>query len=201
MFSCITAGILISLASIVYANCPNSIVGSFLFSLALVSIIRLGLKLFTSMVGNCGARTKDIVAIVYIFIGNIIGSCFSFLSPSVSADIVMAKLSHSAWQVLFGGIVCGFFVYLTSLLDFDGKNMFATIMCVMAFMLGGGEHSIADICFIFNARYFTKESFLFIVLVIIGNVFGAKFCRALLDECVNEVKNNGKKVQKETSRN
>lgn len=201
MFSCITAGVLISLASITYANCPNKIIGSFLFSLALISIIRIGLKLFTSMVGTCRARIADIYTIVFIFVGNVIGSCFSFLSPNVSSEIVMTKLSQSAWHILFGGILCGFFIYLTVLLDFDGRNMLATIMCVMAFMLGGGEHSIADICFIFNARYFTWEALLFIVLVIIGNVFGAKLCRLLLEACVDEVKSNGKTVQKETSDN
>lgn len=194
LFSCITAGILISLASIVYANCSNAIVGSFLFSLAFIAIIRIGLKQSVSLVGSCRARIADIYTIIFIFVGNVIGSCFSFLSPNVSYDIVMTKLLQSAWQTLFGGILCGFFMYLICLLDYEGGNTIAGVMCAMAFMLGGGEHSIADICFIFNARCFTRKSLLFIVLVIIGNVFGAKFCRALLDECVNEVKNNDKKL-------
>lgn len=201
MFSCITAGILISLASIVYANCPNGVVGSFLFSLAFIAILRIGLKQFPSLVGSCRARIADIYTIAFIFIGNVIGSCFSFLSPNVSYDIVTTKLSQSAWQTLFGGILCGFFMYLICLLNYEGSNTITGIMCVMAFMLGGGEHSIADICFIFNSRYFTKESLLFVVLVIVGNVFGAKFCRVLLDECVSEVKNIGKEVQKETNGN
>lgn len=193
LYRSITAGFLISIASMIYANCQNHILGALLFSLSLIAIIRYDAVIYTGSVGYCHFKLNDILAIILVLIGNIVGCCFSFLFPNNSYDIITQKLSMSVWQIMSGSILCGVLVFIAIVLDYDG-NMFTTIMCVMAFILAGGEGSITNICYLFNARIFTLKALEFIILVIIGNAIGATICKILLSECANEVKNNGKKI-------
>ena len=194
LYRSITAGFLISIASMIYANCQNHILGALLFSLSLIAIIRYDAVIYTGSIGCCHFKLSDIIAIILVLIGNIVGCCFSFLFPNNSYDIITQKLSMSVWQIMSGSILCGVLVFIAIVLYYDCKNMFPTIMCVMAFILAGGEGSITNICYLFNARIFTLESLKFIILVIIGNAIGATICKVLLSECANEVKNSGKKI-------
>ena len=194
LYRSITAGFLISIASMVYANCQNHILGAFLFSLGLIAIIRYEAVIYTASVGCCHFKLNDIIAIILVLIGNTVGCCFSFLFPNNSYDIITQKLSMSVWQIMSGSILCGVLVFIAIVLDYKGENMFATIMCMMTFILAGGEGSITNICYLFNARIFTLKAFEFIILVIIGNAIGATICKILLSECANEAKNNGKKI-------
>ena len=64
LYRSITAGFLISIASMIYANCQNHILGAFLFSLSLIAIIRYDAVIYTGSVGYCHFKLNDIVAIV-----------------------------------------------------------------------------------------------------------------------------------------
>lgn len=203
LYRAITAGFLISVASMIYANCTNHIVGAILFSIGLICIIRSEGVLYTTCVGNCRLKLSDVTTILFILVGNIVGCLFSFIFPNKSYYIMMDKLSKNLWEVVAGAVLCGILVYIAVLLDFKGSNMWATVMCVTAFILGGGEHSIADICYLINARMFTFKAFQFIFIVLIGNAIGAKICMTLLSCAGDEWREEqyAKKLHKKESNN
>lgn len=68
----ILAGVLLSIVCKCYLCCENRIVGAVLFSLALLSIIELKLKLYTGDIKNI--KKTNILALVVILIGNFIGA-------------------------------------------------------------------------------------------------------------------------------
>ena len=62
----ILAGVLISLASIIYLNCSDKIIGSILFSIGLIAVIFLEANLFTGKVGYINSK-KSFISQKYVF--------------------------------------------------------------------------------------------------------------------------------------
>ena len=68
----ILAGILIGLGGFAFLSIENTIVGSILFSFGLISIVLLGQKLYTGMIGY--AKWSELSSMIIILVGNFIGS-------------------------------------------------------------------------------------------------------------------------------
>ena len=141
LFSAMLSGILIGCGCLVYMSVPNNVVGSFLFSFGLITIVLRGYLLYTGKIGY--VFDKEILKLIPILIlGNLLGATIlSFIVPETSQLIAKAvalvepKFAKSLSQVLFDSIGCGAMMYLAV----DGyrikNNLLLLIFPVMIFIL------------------------------------------------------------------
>ena len=91
----ILAGLLISLAGIIYLNCQNKIVGSLLFSLGLISVILFEANLFTGKIGYVNSK-RSILDSLLILVFNLVTAAIVGLiyrcGSDTAASIVESKL-------------------------------------------------------------------------------------------------------------
>lgn len=172
----IFAGTMIAVGAITYLNCPNRIVGAFLFSIGLIVIMEFEFNLYTGKVGY--VRTlKDSLRLILIFIMNAVGCSFIFLLPTNDAiNIWNGRLDYPLYIVFAKAIVCGILIYVCvhqHKINSKEVSIMTTLVAIPAFILCGAEHSIADICFMFAARQITREGIVFILIVAIGNAVGS----------------------------
>ncbi len=178
----IAAGIFIGIGGTVLLSLENRIVGSILFSVALLSICMLGLYLFTGKVGylvNSHAPT-DIFSVIAGLLGNAVGCWLAaagvrICRPSVieaAKALVASKLQKDAAYAVIAGIFCGILMY-TAVQIFKEKNSTAGVFfCVPVFILAGFEHSIADMFYFFCAGEYSMDMVVFLLLVVLGNAVG-----------------------------
>lgn len=174
----IAAGICISLGCICYLSIENKIIGSFLFSVGLLSILNYGLVLYTGRIG-LSKSIEDIFVNLCYFIGNVIGCAITYyialqsiLKYDVNVklqNIVADKLTTSTFDLFILGVFCGVLMYYATK---TYKNNILPILCVMAFILIGAEHSVADAFYMLAANDVIGY-FKVIIPVILGNSVGA----------------------------
>lgn len=170
MIKGICGGAMIGIASYIYLM-TGGVVGAFLFSIGLLTILNMDFKLYTGAIGF--AKKRDIPNLAAILFGNIIGTCLLFVFPLEAAlPLVLTKLSLSLPIVFFKAIICGVFMY-TAVSSFRIGKDYMVPVSVAGFILAGGEHCIADICYFIAARYFSLDVLLFIIVVIAGNSLGS----------------------------
>ena len=169
LLSAMLSGILIGCGCMIYMSSESNVVGSFLFSFGLITIVLRGYLLYTGKIGY--VWDKEILKLIpIILIGNLLGTtllaCFV---PETSALIAKSvaltepKLVKSLWQIVFDGYKIK-------------NNLLLLIFPVMIFILCGWEHSIADMMYLGCAgKLYTVEGMSFILLVALGNAIGALF--------------------------
>lgn len=182
----IWGGIMISIGAAVYLNCPNKMVGAFLFSIGLITIMIFKFKLYTGEIG-CVRKPNEIPYILTILIGNFIGCLSILMMPTNNVEqIISDKLTCYLPYVFGKSIICGVIIYICVATYRTTQNWYITLIGVPTFILCGAEHSIADLCFIFAAREFTLNALIFIIVVVIGNAIGS-LCVSL---CTQYTKQN-----------
>ena len=172
----IFAGAMIAIGAVIYLNCPNRIVGAFLFSIGLIVIMEFEFNLYTGKVGF--ARTfKDSLRLVLIFTTNAIGCSLIYLLPTNDAiNIWAGRLDYPLYVVFAKAVVCGILIYVCvhqHKTNSREVSIMTTLVAIPAFILCGAEHSIADICFMLAARGFTLKGAIFILVVALGNAAGS----------------------------
>lgn len=148
------AGMLIGMGDVVYVVSENHIVGSFLFSLGLLSILLKGYPLYTGRIGYVeGVRDlyKPVGGMLPIIVMNFIGIALvcafanaSRLDLSAVESIVTVKLSQTWVSSLFLSWGCGAMMYLAVNGWRKTQNPILVIMPIMFFILCGFEHCIAN---------------------------------------------------------
>lgn len=172
LIQAIFSGICISIAAAVFLSVGGGIIGSLLFSMGLLTILSFQFKLYTGVIGYVSTK-KDILDILIILIGNIIGCCLIIVFPNAAAGTVVAtKLAAPVQDVLIKSIICGFLMYV-AVEAFKRQQPYLTILSVMSFISLGAEHSIANICFFLSAQIFSLYGVVFILINILGNAIGA----------------------------
>lgn len=188
----ILAGLAVSLGGYVFLSCDNKYVGSVLFSVGLLSVVYLGLNLYTGRIGyifsqNCQERIDTLFSLP----GNVLGClCAGLLKPPVGQveSLVAAKLTKPFSGVFTDGILCGILIFICVDIFKKKQNPIAILFCVPAFILCGFEHSIADAFYISNARAFSLESLWFLLVVAAGNAVGGVLIPLLLNPPFKTVK-------------
>lgn len=184
----IAAGMSISLGGAVYLTSTNKILGAFLFSVGLCTILVFKFKLFTGVVGYIpNNKPVYIIEVVITWIGNLIGTfgfatlmSFTRISEKLNEAAVSStdtKLADGPVSLIILGIFCGLLMFIAvdtykKYIDTKPFNaVFMEVMCVTVFILAGFEHSIADMYYFAAAgRYL--ESFSVLGLVTVGNAIG-----------------------------
>ena len=162
------AGIFIGLAAVLYVRCENPVVSSVLFSVGLLACLLYQEPLCTGRANQpwyaithrndkyCLYKWYEIMSLWWIlyaingFFALWLG-CVSRLCIDVSRanDIVMAKLEHPWYWMLFMGFLCGLFIQIAvHAWDKSRGGWPIVVLCVAGFLLLGGEHCVADAAFI-----------------------------------------------------
>ena len=180
----ILAGLLISLAGVVYLNCSNKIVGSLLFSLGLISVILLEANLFTGKIGYVNSK-RSILDSLLILVFNLVAATIVGLiyrcSSDAAASIAESKLlvfSETWWLTGLKSIGCGAAIYLAVEGYKKSKRLIPVILGVMVFILAGWNHCIAD-CFYMAAGSSSVLAIPYLLVVIVGNSIGSLLIRWL----------------------
>ena len=180
----ILAGLLISLAGIVYLNCSDKIVGSLLFSLGLISVILLEANLFTGKIGYVNSK-RSILDSLLILVFNLVAAtivglicrCGSDAAASI-ADSKLSIFSEAWWLTGLKSIGCGAAIYLAVEGYKKSKSLIPVILGVMVFILAGWNHCIAD-CFYMAAGSSSALAIPYLLVIIVGNSIGSLLIRFL----------------------
>ena len=182
----ILAGVLIALAGIVYLNCSDKVVGSFLFSFGLCLVIILEANLYTGKVGYVNSK-KDVFDLAIMLGFNLLSAFLVGLivktgSLHDSADaVVSAKLDvfyDTWWITLLKSIGCGICIYGAVEGYKKTKSFIPVILGVMVFILAGFNHVVAD-AFYIGAAPFYWINLVYLLLVAVGNAIGSILIRLL----------------------
>ena len=178
----ILAGLLISLAGIVYLNCPEKIVGSLLFSLGLISVILLEANLFTGKIGYVNSK-QSVLDSLLILVFNLVAATIVGLiyrcGSDAAAPIAESKrlvFSETWWLTGLKAIGCGAAIYLSVEGYKKSKSLIPVMLGVMTFILAGWNHCIAD-CFYMAAGSSSILAIPYLLVVIVGNSIGSLLIR------------------------
>lgn len=175
----VLAGVMISFGGIIYLMCANKVIGSFLFSFGLLTIVCQGFALYTGRIGYL--RTYGIMSIVITILGNLCGTYFIgkviqlTRLPIVETieTIVNTKLTDTPLSFFILSIGCGAMMYLAVDNYKNSKAWFFVILPIMIFILSGFEHSIANMFYYTLANEWGKEAIIMTIIAIIGNGIGS----------------------------
>ena len=185
----VLSGIMISVGGTVYLLCENKIIGSFLFSFGLFTIVQRGFALYTGKVGYIPENSPVyIIEVIVTLIGNAAGTAFAAImlrqtkfsqALREKADICMtAKTGDTIVSQLILGAFCGMLMYLAvdnakecTKRNADLSLVFGISIPVMIFIICGFNHSIADAFYMFMAGTFSQDMS-YILTVAAGNAIG-----------------------------
>ncbi len=189
ILNAVLSGIMISVGGAVYLMCENKIIGSFLFSFGLFTIVQRGFALYTGKVGYIPENAPVyIIEVLVTLIGNAAGTAFAAVmlrqtrfsqALHEKADLCMtAKTGDTIVSQLILGAFCGMLMYLAvdnakecRKRNADISLVFGISIPVMIFIICGFNHSIADAFYMFSAGNFPKD-IPYILTVAAGNAIG-----------------------------
>jgi formate transporter len=178
----ILAGVMIGLSGFVYLSVENKIIGSFLFSFGLITILSQGWSLYTGKIGYITKNTAKYIP-VWLF-GNYIGTYFVAVGAQLTNPVdiyqqatilCQAKLLQSWPAVLTLSILCGIMMMLAvdGYRHTLGSHLILVIMPIMIFILSGFEHSIANMFYYNLTSIWSWKAMGYIFINIVGNAVGA----------------------------
>ena len=188
LLKAIFAGIIITIASLVYLSMDNKIIGSILFNIALITIVTYELNLFTGKIGYLLQENyKYSIKILIIILGNLIGTITtSYLALQTryankfiqkATYLTDIKLSDDAISILILSIFCGILMYIGvhgyKHIKHEVGKYIVIILCVCTFILAGFEHSIANSVYITLSGSWSLFAIYYFVIMLIGNSIGA----------------------------
>ncbi len=177
----ILAGVLIALAGIVYLNCTDKVIGSFLFSFGLCLVIILEANLYTGKVGYV-TSWDSVVDLLLMLNLNLVSAFLVGLIVGMgpmhdsAVAIVNTKLETVWWLTFLKSIGCGICIYGSVEGYKKTKSFIPVILGVMCFILAGFNHVVADAFYIGAARF---GSLLYLLLAAAGNAIGSILIRLL----------------------
>ena len=177
----ILAGMMIALGCILYINIGGAL-GAFCFAIGLMSVVLYKFKLFTGKAGLLATKEIKVRDLIIIWIGNLIGAiCMGLICiclPNFSAiEDQCITIMQSRESVGFIGsfvlaIPCGMLMYMAvSTSEQVPMRLFYICMCVLAFIMGGFYHCIADMFYTVMGAMTAHQYFNFL-FVTAGNIFG-----------------------------
>lgn len=183
----IYAGILISIGGIAYLAIDNKIVGSFIFSFGLLIVCMYSFNLYTGKVGYILVNKLNYLKELFIsLLGNFIGTLLvgnimrltRFKNYIDTAkNIVNIKLNDNILSIFILAIFCGMIMYIAVNNYKKEKNVIGKYMTifmgVMAFILCGFEHCVANMFYFSIAGVYSLKVFYYLLIMILGNSLGS----------------------------
>lgn len=171
---------MIGIGGAVYLSLDNKVIGAFLFSFGLLTIIIQGFNLFTGKIGFI-STIEQVKAIPLMIAGNFIGTYIAALLIKLSGlpitekaiAICENKLSNTPFHIFILAVFCGILMYLAVDSYNKNKNLLFIILPVVIFILSGFEHSIADMFYFSLYGIANLKVILYICIILLGNAIGA----------------------------
>lgn len=178
LYKSIFAGIFIAIGAA--ANIKlGGVIGAVIFSVGLICILTLKLKLYTGAIGFA-KTTSDFINCAIILVGNIVGTLtITVLIPGTS-EIMLNKIEVSPLTIFFRAMICGFLIHAAVFAYKKYNNLLVTCFAVPAFILIGAEHSIADFAYLWCSPNIDMYQINYLLIIILGNACGS----LLLDKAV-----------------
>ncbi len=188
------AGLLIAMAGWIYLICQsmglgdlNKVIGAVMFSIGLVAVIALEANLYTGKVAYIDDKQKLVNGIfilsVNLSVAFLIGLCYK---GCVGLNGVFdAKIAKTWYRFFADSIGCGICIYIAVEGYNKTKSFVPVILGVMAFILGGFEHCIAD-AFYYGAGKLTLRGLGYIGIAVVGNSLGALVARWLQTKVIKK---------------
>lgn len=166
----IFAGIAIGLGCWLFLTIENPIAAALLFSCGLLAVRLYKLNLFTGKTQTLWEKQTSLKNYLIILFGNLIGITIIVLfSGLIGTDkvklIAQNKTNQSFLLALSKGIGCGM---LMSLATDPISPLWLSSGCVLAFILAGFNHCIADFFYLLAGQQFTINWF----FTVFGNIIG-----------------------------
>ena len=183
----IYAGIMIAIGGIAFLALENKVVGSFLFSIGLLTVCMYGLNLYTGKIGyilinKLSYLWELLLALLGNFVGTfIVGNIMRFTRydnfVSKAESLVNIKLNDNLISIFILSIFCGIMMYIAVNNFKHAKDMVSKyvgiFMCVMVFILCGFEHCVANMFYFSISNIWNLDVFLYILIMVLGNSVGA----------------------------
>lgn len=185
----VMTGFAIGIGGAVYLSCDNKYMGAFLFGTGLFVILSFGFNLFTGKVGYAVENKPSyIIDLILIWLGNLTGTAImggmilcTRIAPigKKAAEICSVKFSDNLLSIFILAIFCGMLMFIAA----DGfrnienpvGKMLAVFLPVMAFILSGYEHCIANMFYFTIAKVWSANTVLYLLVMTMGNAVGGMF--------------------------
>ncbi len=190
----VLGGACIALGGTAFLSLDNKVLGAIFFVIGLFTICTFGFNLFTGKVCYAiGAGPDYILGLCVIWVGNLLGTIIvAFLEhltrvgPAITekaAAMAEVKLADNAGSLFLLAFFCNICIYIAV----DGfKNnphelgkYLSLFFGVTVFILCGFEHSVADMYYFSIARAWSFKTFLYIIVISLGNAAGGLSIPAL----------------------
>lgn len=173
----VLAGLMISIGGYVYLGCENRVVGAVFFTVGLITITLFGFDLYTGKIGYwLGQSRQERWQTLLSLPCNAVGCLIAGLARRPAGAVLAlceARLTKAPLILLVDGIFCGILIFICVEIYKTRGTVLGILICIPTFILCGFEHSIADIFYFCNARIFSGQAVLVVVLVALGNALGA----------------------------
>ncbi|MFI3206478.1 MAG: formate/nitrite transporter family protein [Clostridia bacterium] len=189
----ILAGLMIAVGASAYLVVENHYVGAMLFTIGLFTIYTLDFYLYTGKVGYL-LRDKDVLKIVVIWLGNLVGvlgSAALVLNTRMittteiiehATSYAETKISDGLLSIFILACFCGLMMYIAAQAYNTTKDTANSVggyvglfLCVMVFLLLGFDHSIANMYYFTMAGAWSGEAVIALIVATLGNALGGLF--------------------------
>lgn len=177
--------VILSLGNIYLIYAPFfKIIGAFIFSYGLVTIVNYKYYLYTGSIAKANVSYSiDWLRLIFCLLGNIIvlyliGNVLSVWMPDlvvVADNLIAIKMTYGWQEIMMKSIGCGLFMYFAVY----ANNLAITSFSVAGFVLCGFEHCLADFFYFCASSQFTLPMFGFFLLALLGNTIGASIPRVV----------------------
>lgn len=178
------SGMLIALGAYAYLSI-GGIVGAVLFAFGIISIVKLGIPLYTGVAGTDEKFHEKL----NILIVNIWGAYFMTLLLYIAApdalvlksqEILNNKLDASVFVTFINAIMCGIIVDISVFLSKKENSALPFLIGIPLFIISGFNHSIADVTYItfgFTSDTDFLQVIIYYLIVVFGNYIGCNLRR------------------------
>lgn len=175
------AGMMIALGCVLYLNIGGPL-GAFCFAIGLMSVVLYNMKLFTGKAGLVVKKQIKPWELGIIWCGNLGGVALMVLLINFlpnyndlvisSQNIMMIREQVGFLGSLLLAIPCGMLMYMAvSVPEQQPMKLFYVCMCVLAFIMGGFYHCVADMFYTLVGAQ-TVHQYFNILFVTVGNFIG-----------------------------
>lgn len=187
----IMSGILLCAGCAASMSAESGALGSFLFSLGLCTIIKLGFGLYTGKAGYMVVNPPSyIIEVLLTLAGNIVGTAiggtllrltrFGSKFTGEAASVINGKFSDSPLSTFVLAVFCGILMFIAV----DGSkrsakkgdfvsSLFLIVIPVMFFITCGFNHCVADLAYFFiSGCSYASGAVVYFLFVILGNAVG-----------------------------
>lgn len=158
-------------------------VGALIFGVGLVAVLILEANLYTGKIGYIDAAKSwfDVFDITLMLLLNltaafVVGLVFRGCMGDAAA--MASRLAKPWYRILLDSIGCGACIYIAVEGYKQTKSFVPVILGVMAFILAGFEHCVAD-AFYYGTSELTWKGLGYIGLIVLGNSIGSLLIRFL----------------------